>query len=240
MPLPKNFKFKKLRRRTGLSKPAAKAVRKIAKKVLLSTAETKAVGRQLNATPSGGAQPLFHNKVYYLAELLATTQGTGDPNDYSDSKARIGDEIQLTSFSMRLQFSSFQPNTWYKAILFWYPVTASLNDALVYFTQGSKLLDRYNTEEISIIQQKIISPGTQNRIPTTLSGDGVNFGARRTQLVTMNGHWKGKRIKYNEGSSTPKMRNIGMAVVAYDSINTLQTTQLAELTFDYKLKFKDI
>lgn len=240
--MPKRFPngLKRLRRKTGLSKPAAKAVRKIAKKVLMSTAETKAVGRQLDATPSGGGQPLFHNKVYYLNKLLATTQGTEDPNDYSTSAARIGDEIQLMSFSMRLLLSSFQPNTWYKCILFWYPVGTPLDDALVYFTQGNKMLDRYNTEEISIITQKIVNPGVQNRIPTSESGDGVNFGARRTQLVTMNARWKGKKIKYNEGSALPKMRNIGMAVVAYDSINTLQVTQLAELTFDYKLKFKDI
>lgn len=234
-------KLKRIRKkRTGLSKPAAKAVRKIAKKVLFSTAETKAVGRQLNAQPTGGAQPLYHNKVYYLGGLLATKQGTGDPNDYSDANARVGDEIQLMSHSMRLMLSSFQPNVWYKAILFWYPVGTALDDALVYFTQGNKLLDRYNTEEISIITQKIINPGTQNRIPTTESGDGINFGARRTQLVTLTGTWKGKKIKYNEGSTEPKMRDIGMALVAYDSINTLQTTQLAEMAFDYKTKFKDI
>lgn len=239
--MPKKWTKSKIRRSKITLRPStAKAVAKIAKKVLFSTAETKAVGRQLDASPSGGGQPLFHNKVYYLNKLLATSQGTGDPNDYTNANARVGDEIQLMSFSMRLLFSSFQPNTWYKAILFWYPVGTPLDNALVYFTDQNKMLDRYNTEEISIITQKIINPGTQNRIPTSESGYGVNFGARRTQLVTLNGHWKGKKIKYNEGSAIPKMRNIGMAVVAYDSINTLQTTQLAELTFDYKLKFKDI
>jgi len=37
----------------------------------------------------------------------------------------------------------------------------------------------------------------------------------------MNGHWKAKRIKYDEGTTVPKYRDIGLAIVCYDSINTL-------------------
>lgn len=229
----------KVYRRRRNPKTSKKLTSKI-KKTIMSIAETKVVGKQLPGGPTTPAQPLFHNKVFYLGKLLATAQGVQDANDYSVNTVRVGDEIQLTNLNIRFLLSSFQPNTWYKLILFWYESTVALTDALVYFTQGAKLLDRYNTEQISIIDQKIVNPGTQNRIPTEASPPGVNFGARRTQLVSLSGNWKGKRIKYLEGGSVPKFKNIGMAIVAYDSVSTLQTTQLAEVVYDYKLRFKDI
>ncbi len=223
--------------RTGLTKNAAKTVRKIAKNTVLRLAETKAVGRQSPGSPTVPAQALFHNQPYYLGALLATKQGVEDPNDYSSSSARIGDELLLKNVNVRFCLSAFRPNVTIKLILFWYETGTTLANDIVYFTQQNKLLDRYNTEQISIIDQKIVHPGAINR---TGSDDNTSSFQRRTQLVTMNGHWKAKRIKYDEQATTPKFRDIGLAIVAYDSINTLQTDQLAEVVTDYKMTFKDL
>lgn len=217
-----------------LTKKQKSSVRKEAKKVLLNIAETKALGRQSPGSPTVAAQALFHNKVFYLQGLLACAQGTADPNDYSGNTCRVGDEIQLMNMNIRFMLSALRPNVTYKAVLFWYSTeVTALSDAVVYFTQGNKLLDRYDTEQISIIDQKIISPNIG-----ALPADDAN--PRRTRLFTLNGNWKAKKIKYNEGSARPRFKDIGFALVAYDSVNTLQTDQLAETVYDYKMKFKDI
>ncbi len=229
------------RRRTarpkGLSKNQVKSVRAIAKSTTLRLSETKAVGRQSPGSPTVPAQALFHNQPFYLGALLATKQGVLDPNDYSSSSARIGDEILLKNINVRFCLSGFRPNVTYKLVLFWYETDAALANDVVYFTQQNKLLDRYNTEQISIIDQKIIHPGSINR---TGSDDNTSSFQRRTQLVTMNGHWKAKRIKYDESGVKPKFKDIGLAIVAFDSVNTLQTDQLAEVITDYKMTFKDL
>lgn len=229
MPGQKVRYFSKEKKQTSV----AKIARKEARKVLSSKSETKAVGRQLAGSPTVPAQALFHNKVFYLPNLLATKQGVTDPNDYSSAAARIGDEILLTNVNVRFMMSALQPNVTYKVCLFWYTAGITLADAIVYFTQGNKLLDRYNTEQIAIIDQKIIAP---NIGPLPADDD----HPRRTRLVNLNGNWKMKKIKYNEGTGTPRFKDIGMIAVAYDSINTLQTSQIAEMVYDFKMKFKDI
>ncbi len=227
-------KAKRKQTKGGLSKTQKADVRKEAKKVMLSTAETKAVGIQLPGSPTVPAQELFHNQPFYLGQLLATKQGVADPNNYSNLGGRIGDEIQLMSVNVRFLLSAFRPNVTYKLVLFWYSTeVATLTDAIVYFTQGNKMLDRYDEETIAIIDQKIVAPNI-GALPA------ADANARRSRLVTLNGNWKAKKIKYNEGSTRPRFKNIGLAVVAYDSINTLQTDQLGELVYDYKMKFKDI
>lgn len=229
--------YRKTRRGNYLGKKATSTVRKIAKNTVLRMAETKAVGKQSGGSPTVPAVALFHNQPYYLGNLLATKQGTADPNDYSSASARIGDELQLKNVNVRFVLSGFRPNCTYKLVLFWYESSTVLDNSIVYFTQENKLLDRYNTEQISIIDQKIVHPGAINR---TGSDDNTTSYQRRTQLITMNGHWKAKRIKYDEGTTVPKYRDIGLAIVVYDSINTLQTDQLAEFVTDYKMTFKDV
>lgn len=233
----KRFKKGSKLRVKGLTKTQASSVRKIAKNTTLRLSETKAVGRQTPGSPTIPAQALFHNQPFFLNALLATKQGVEDPNDYSSASARIGDEILLKNINIRYCLSSFRPNVIYKLVLFWYEAGAPLNNALVYFTQANKLLDRYNTEQISIIDQTIIHPGSINR---TGSDDNTTSFQRRMQLTTLNGHWKAKRIKYLESDTQPKFKDIGMAIVAYDSVNTLQTDQLAEVVLDYKIQFKDL
>lgn len=230
MPASKN---KYLVRSKQPSKVMKKQMKKIAKQTVLGIAETKAVGKQTAGSPTVPALGLKHNIVNYHGGLLTTSQGVLDPNDYTSNAARIGDEIILKNVNVRFMLSALRPNVTYRAILFWYESGTTLANDIVYFTQGNKLLDRYNTEQISIIDQKLITPNIG-----ALPADDAN--PRRSRLFTLNGNWKSKKVVYDNAATNPRFKDIGMAVIAYDSINTLQTDSVAEYVYDYKIKFKDL
>ncbi len=219
--------FVRRKPRPKLSKPKRQEVAKIARKVLRGAMETKAVGKQTEN------EQLFHNKPLYQGSLLATSQGVKDPNDQSGNDARIGDEILLRNVNVRFWLSNKldRPNCMYKLFLFWYTEGQTLSDTLCFFTQKNKMLDRINNENISIIDQK-----------TVFSKEMYLNGTEKfehSQLCTLNGNWKGKKITYDNGGQTPKKRNIGFCVVVYDAYGTLQTDNIASLAFDYKTRFQD-
>ncbi len=212
----------------GLSRTQARSVRKLARGQVMKLAETKTVGKQQENVQ------LFHNKPLYIANLLATQQGTEDPNDLANANARVGDSIRLTNCNIKFWLSNKldRPNCMYRLIMFWYDTPTALADAVVFFTQTNKMLDRPNNESISIIDQKYIFSG-----PMYLNGT-EKF--ERSQLATLKGNWKGRRVTYDEGGSLPKKRSIGVCVAVYDAYGTLQTDNIASLAFNYNINFKDI
>lgn len=212
----------------GLSKTQAKTVRKIAKKTVMGIAETKVVGKEEENVQ------LFHNKALYLSNLLACKQGVQDPNNLSGASARIGDQINLTNCNIKFWLSNKddRPNVMYRLIMFWYDSSLTLSDALCYFTQTNKMLDRPNNENISIIDQKYIF--SQNNYAV----DANNH--ERSQLATLNGRWKGRKITYDEGGDIPKKRTIGICVVCYDAFGTLQTDNIASVAYNFNTSFKDL
>ena len=121
-----------------LSKRQQKGVKSIARSVLRGTMETKTVGK------SAENIQLFHNKPLYQGALLATTQGVKDPNNQSSNDARIGDEVLLRNTNIRFWLSNKldRPNCMYKLFMFWYTEGQALSDALCFFTQGNKMLDK--------------------------------------------------------------------------------------------------
>lgn len=210
-----------------LSKRQQKGVKTITRQVLRGVMEKKTVGKSQENVQ------LFHNKVLYQGGLLATTQGVTDPNNQSGNAARIGDEISLRNVNVRFWLSNKldRPNCMYKLFLYWYTEGQTLNDALCFFTQGNKMLDRINNENIGIIDQK-----------TVFSKEMYLNGTEKfehSQLCTLNGNWKGKKIVYSSGGTTPRKRNVGFAVVVYDAYGTLQTDNIASLAYDYVTRFQD-
>jgi len=211
----------------GLSKKQVKAVRTVTKQVLRKTMETKTVGKNAENIQ------LFHNKALYQGDLLNTGQGVEDPDDQSTNKARIGDEVLLRNLNVRFWLSNKldRPNCMYKLFLFWYDAGLTLTDGLCFFTQTNKMLDRINNENIGIIDQK-----------TVFSKDMYDNGTEKwehSQLCTLNGNWKGKKIKYDDGSGGPSHKNIGFCVVVYDSFGTLQTDNISSLAYNYVMRFQD-
>ena len=226
MPM-KTVKFRSRKAKSALSKKQTKDVKAITRSVVRGMMETKTVGK------SAENVQLFHNKPLYVGGLLATSQGTADPDNQSGNAARIGDEILLRNCNVRFWLSNKldRPNVMYKLFLFWYTEGQALSDALCFFTQGNKMLDRINNENISIIDQK-----------TVFSKNMYLNGTEKfehSQLCTLNGNWKGKKIIYDQGGSTPRKRNIGYCVVCYDAYGTLQTDNIASLASDYATRFQD-
>lgn len=221
------YKFK--RKFPGLSRNQAKSVRRIARKTALGLTET------INAVSVVENKQLFHNKPDYVGKLLATKQGLLDDNSSTSGPdaVRKGDEIILKNINIRFWMSNKddRPNVTYKAVLFWYDVTNPPSDTNVYFTQTNKLLDRYNTENISVIDTFIIKSTNNYAV------DANNH--EKSYMATLNKSWKVKKIKYDEGATAPKMKDIGFALVAYDAYGTLQTDNIASYAYNAKLSFKD-
>jgi len=216
------------RKNPGLSKVQAKSVRQIAKKTVMGSAETKTVGKQTENVQ------LFHNKALYVQNLLATTQGIQDPNDLTSNAARIGDSIRLTNANIKFWLSNKddRPNVMYRLIMFWYDTPLTLSDALCFFTQTNKMLDRPNNENISIVDQKYIFSSSNYAV------DANNH--ERSQLATLKGNWKGRKIQYDEGGASPKKRTLGVCLVCYDAYGTLQTDNIASVAYNYNINFKDL
>lgn len=215
----------------GLSKTQASTVRKIAKKVQNSQIERKVFG-WLDEN-----RQLIHNKGDYLASFLKCKQGIADPNDLQSadkSLVRIGDEFYLRSINIRLWLSNKadRPNVMYKCYLFWYDVATPLNDAVMFFTQQNKMIDRINNEYVSVIDSKTIFSGA------SYSGNN-DLLREHSYLATLKGSWKNRKITFDEGGSDPKKRDIGMCVVCYDAFGTLQTDNIASYAYNANLTIQD-
>ncbi len=211
----------------GLTNRQAKTVRTIAKNAVINVSEKKAFGFLEENVQ------LFHNKALYLGKWLNCSQGVKDPNDLTDRECRIGDEIYLKSINVRCWLSNKldRPNVMYKGYLFWYDAGTTLSDAVCYFTNTNKMIDRINNEQISVIDQQTIFSG-----PMYLNGT-EKF--EHSHLMTLKGHWKNRKITYDEGGSVPKKRDIGMIVVCYDAYGTLQTDNIASMAYNGIIKFAD-
>lgn len=125
----------------------------------------------------------------------------------------------------------------YKLFLFWYDAGAQLSDALCFFTQTNKMLDRINNEQIGIIDQKTIFSGSS--YSTGVASD-AGSAKEHSQLCTLNGNWKGKKVVYDEGAPQPTHKNIGICVVAYDAYGTIQTDLIASFAYNYVMRFKEM
>ena len=218
-------KLKRKFKRRGLTRTQAKSVKSIAQTVAHGMCEKKSF------TWLDENKQLLHNKGDYVLNFLHCNQGVTDNEDGSSQLNRIGDEIVLKNINVRLWLSNKQdrPNVMYKAYLFWYDPDATLSDSYCYFTAQNKMLDRINNEVISVIDSK-----------TLFSGPSYSAtGNERSQLLTLNGSWKGKKIKYDEAGTVPKFKTIGLCVVCYDAYGTQQTDNIASYAYNASIRFID-
>ncbi len=223
---------KRKSKRTTLTKAQRKEIKAIANNVAHAMPERKRFGFQAENIQ------LFHNKPDYDAAWLSCKQGTADPENLATRLARVGDEIYLQNVNIRLWLSNKndRPNVMYKATLFWYDATVSLSDTYVYFTQTNKMLDRINTENVGIIDQKTLFSGSSY---TTGVASDPGSAKEHSYLMTLNGSWKNKKITYDEGGSVPRFRDIGLCVVCYDAYGTLQTDNIATYAYNGMVTLTD-
>lgn len=232
MPAKRRIRFTKKKKNKGLTKTQANTVKKIARTVAMSIPERKTFGFQAEN------QQLLHNKASYLASWLKCKQGVTDPNNLAAQLVRIGDEIYLRNINVRFWLSNKndRPNVMYKCYLFWYDSSLTLSDTLCYFTNTNKMLDRINTENISVIDSKTVFSG-----PSYATGVSSVSGSAKehSYLCTLNGSWKNRKVIYDEGGSIPKKRDIGTIVVCYDAYGTLQSDNIASYAYNGNVTIQD-
>jgi len=224
---------KNRQRKKQLSKKQVKAMKKIAEDVFNENVEDKSfVFTEEN-------EQLYHNKPIYAPKFLGDIQqGTSDGDTSTTGgigtkTCRIGDEIQLKNINIRFWLSNKldRPNVMYKGVLFWYPIGIAPSDTLVYFTQTNKMLDRYNTDNIKVIDSFIVKSTNNYAV------DANNH--EHSYLATLNKSYKNKKIQYDNNGSQPKGWDLGFALVCYDAYGTLQTDNIASFAYQSKITFQD-
>ena len=234
------FKKRSSKTRKGLSKAQAKAVKKIVRSKLDQDNEDK---RVVYIKENG---QLDHNKPFYIGNFLSDIQqgfNTGD--DAATKTCRIGDRIRLKNVNMRFWLSNKldRPNVIYKAVLFWYQqeIGAGLVDSDVWLTQTNKMLDRYNTKSINIIDTFIVKSTANYAQPTYYPAGGIVAvtGKEKSYLATLNKSYKNKYIQFQTNSKLTKLVELGIALVAYDAYGTLQSDNIASFAINSQLTFED-
>jgi hypothetical protein len=223
---------KRMSRKNVLSKKQRKAMKEIAKEVVDEEVEDKAFvytteNNQLN-----------HNVPVYSYKFLTDIQqgyNTGDSSTGGTGlkTVRIGDEIQLKNINIRFWLSNKldRPNVIYKAALYWYPIGIQPSNALIFKTQSNKLLDRYDRDNIKVIDTFIVKSTNNYAV------DANNH--EHSYLATLNKSYKNKKIKYDKNGTQPKGWDIGLSIVCYDAFGTLQTDNIASFAFQSLITFQD-
>jgi hypothetical protein len=197
------------------------------KRVSLAQVETK------RSSDYGENNDLFHNVSIYKINLLATSQGDGNPdgaNHYPGQ--RIGNEIiaKALSFKFYLERQSSNVSTHFKIIVFKYPSHFAINDNS--FWQGAnglgannilRIIDTVATNKITIVKQLIVRP-------TITQTKELNF------YVPL----RNRKVVYQDNNnSLPKDFNFGFCIVGCDKIGDSTNTKVGELNYAWKLTYKD-
>jgi len=254
MEMPYRKKYAKKTRRTyrprrTAVKASTKAMYRIAKKVTLRQSEPKVASRLVSSLGTS-ANNLGHNVTKYYLNFLATEQGkTANPGTEIISN-RIGNEIYAKGMKFRMQLTNQvgESNVSYKIWIFMYQSGTQLTDQLFYVgPSGSggtqnRMLDFPDTRKVTILKHMVIhtSSRTANMNQQKNNEDGTNMAGRmhstyRDVWVPIN-----RKIRYEgNDSDVPKFRDMGMAILAYDTNNTSQGQVLGFSDFTSRLYFRD-
>lgn len=228
------------RNRAGGGRPR-KQLKSTIKSVALSLSETK----KANQRYAGGsnAQPLFHNVTDYWSNLLATTEGTADPQGVDDYReSRIGTDIIARGIKIRFMFISSpdRPNLNLMVYIYKYNSKTAQQDSVFWAgpagsgATNNRFLDHPNTDRVKILKKFIV----QNVNKVAINDQGTVHTVYRELWLPM----KNRKIRYDNDSNNgdvPMFTDIGICVTAFDATNTLVTDEIAYWTASSQLYFKD-
>ena len=223
---------------------AARAVRD----VMMKNIETK----QSNQTIADGTEIFHNNFVTLSSNLLATTQGTWDPQTTSTNN-RIGDQVTAigVKIAMMVELNERYSDVTFRLMI----VKCARQDVptrstLFHGQSGNKMIDTVNTERYSIIAQKwfkVKSPGQGTTSAVGLSGVATMNDAnvqlsRATRIVKL---WipgskfaKSKIIKYEDTDSRTKFFDYHALSYAYSNYSTQQDIWYVARVNDFICQFK--
>lgn len=243
--------------RKRLTKPMARSMYQIAKKVVNRNVETKTS----QETCTDGLQ-IFHNDlVQVTGNLLATVQGTDDSEVGRGD--RIGDRISLrgVKLSFMLELNERYSDVTFRILV----IKSARNDypsraTLFHGESGNKMMDTIKKERYSIIAQKFVKIRAPNQGVNPSGEVGVGSGiyyqepstngiqpiiTRATRIVKM---WipgfkfaKGGQLQYEDASINTKFFDYTVQVYAYSNYSTLQDVYYVGRVNEFlsKMYYKD-
>lgn len=222
------------RKRVRSRKPRSAGVKNLTaliKKVVLRTAETKFVVRNLDNVV------ILHDIPQILDQNMTNiTQGVGDDQ-------RIGDACNLKSLHMRIMVSTTsKPNVMYK---FWVVRTPLNNGTSLPYTYptwfknylGVWPLDPMNTDLVTVIATK---SGKVNGGNTDYSIEAGSTVYDTTKFIDWKIDLKNRRQDFAQDAGLfPKDHCYQLLVAAYDSLGTLVSQPILRVQYSAQLFFKD-
>lgn len=224
--------------------------------------------KKANYSTTDGNQIMHNNFITITPNILATTQGTADPQGPTNQNCRVGDEINLRGASLKMMV---ELNERYSDVTFRLmvvkaakgdtPIRATLFNGL----SGNKMLDSVNSERYTVLFQKFFKIRAPNSGVSDTAGNTTEIGvlppignagieyapynyqvlSRATKIIKV---WiPGRKlvrngiVKYEDGSSQPKFFDYHVLLYAYSNYTTSQDVWNVARLNDYvqQLYFKD-
>lgn len=210
------------------------------KRVSLKACETK------RSTEFTEGQEMRHNSTHYVLNLCHTSQGieqaAGMATNYSN---RIGDEIIPKGMLCKFHYltAPSRPNMTGVVYLFQYRSDLTVSDATFWRGQwgfGSqipRLIDQPDSNNIKILKKYKLQNRTANSF---LQADGTQTQRLTGSFFDFYYKFPGvKKMKYDAHGTTPKWKDLGLAMVFYDANNTLTSDDIGYMSWSTTFYFKD-
>lgn len=204
------------------------------KNISLSNSETKI------ASKKAASVNLYHNVTHYVENLLLTQQGTSANPGTTEYENRIGNEVIARGLKLRLQWIADpqHPNMNLKFFVFRYETNQGVSDSDFWVgpsgagANQNRMIDFVDSRKVKLLKTFTIQ--NRNKLPID-AGAHVNNVYKDVWIPLYN-----KKIVYagNDGDA-PKYTSIGMACVAFDANNTLQTDIIQYWSYTSRFYFKD-
>lgn len=215
------------------------------KRIQLNQCETQRRAEYRGATVDNqDIVDLRHNRTYFMPELYATIQGTGNPAGSDPSPLhipgqRLGNQIIAKGLSIKLQFDNDTMNDGYRAIsykviVFEYDSDVDYNDvneSLLWQGQNGdgvnnmlRSVDSIATNRVKIIRQFFIK-------------ENIDTGTSiRDYYIAL----KSKKINYvKNGDTRPQFKNLAVSVTPVATMKTTVDSHIANASIAVKFTYKD-
>lgn len=247
------------RRKTG-SRPtnrnlatgkAKRQIAAIAKKVTLKLSEPKVARQIYSSLTDPGHLSLYHNVPHFIDNLLETQQGVHANPGANVVDNRIGEEVIATGLKLKMQLINnlMQSNVTYKYFVYWYQSNDAPGTATNFFVgpgggggNMNRMLDFVDTRKVTILKTGMIrTPGRTANMNQSDPTTGFKLCDRlHTEYIDVWIPLNHKKIRYEANNSpTPKFKDIGVCMLAYDVNNTQQSQVLGYWDVTSSFYFRD-
>lgn len=208
--------------------------------------------KQSLQTIADGTEIFHNNFVTLTSNMLATTQGTADPETLATNN-RIGDQVTAlgVKLSMMVELNERYSDVTFRLLVVKSargdtPTRANLFNGL----SGNKMLDTINTERYSILAQKWFKIKAANAaVNATVGVSGfadqnnvTQVVSRATRIIKL---WipgskfvRSKIIKYDNNGTQAKFFDYHCLLYAYSNYTTQQDIWYVGRVNDFILEFK--